>query len=163
MKGIELLTFLTKEQKEILKTSELNYKRHARIFFEILDFSNDIITVKVWQMENPLQRYLSQKELLHRAKEVFNSDIVPPHIKVHTREIPFEKMELITFSIEKVVEKMQTLGLKPKDLSRLLNIDKSAMSELLNGNRALTKSHKAMFFYLFKYLEATKQHRIHTV
>lgn len=153
MKGVELLPFLTKEQKELLETSYANYKRMARIYFEVLEFSNDAIVVKVWQMENPIKRYLSQKELVDRVRDVFNGDVVPENIKVHVRAIPFEKMELISFSIEKVNEKMEKLGLKPKDVARLLNLDKSSLSELLSGNRSLTKSHKAMFFYLFKYLE----------
>ena len=59
MKGIELLPFLTEKQKELLKTSDMQYKRYARIFISIVGFDNNTVTVKVAQKENDAQKYLS--------------------------------------------------------------------------------------------------------
>lgn len=55
MKGIELLPFLTEKQKELLKTSDMQYKRYARIFISIVGFDNNTVTVKV-----------AQKEMMHK-------------------------------------------------------------------------------------------------
>ena len=71
MKGIELLPFLTEKQKELLKTSDMQYKRYARIFISIVGFDNNTVTVKVAQKENDAQKYLSAKELRDRVKGVF--------------------------------------------------------------------------------------------
>lgn len=52
--------------------------------------------------------------------------------------------------IEWVRSEMDQAGMKPKDLCRLLCIDKSTISILLNGDRPLTKWQKACFYYFFK-------------
>ena len=153
MKGIELLPFLTEEQKKLLEKSSANYKRFARVYFQILEFSGNAVIVKVWQMENPTERYLTSKELIDRTKEVFGSDILPAEIKLHIRPIAFESDELKTFSVETIDKKMNQLGLKPKDLVKLLDIDKSTLSQILKKNRELSRASKAMFYYLFKSLE----------
>ena len=152
MKGIELLPFLTAEQRKWMETSELSYRRHARIYFQILSYSPDELRVKVWQMENPLDRYLSSKELVERAKGVFE-EILSPEMKLHVRPIAYKKDDLEKFSIQDVASKMEELGLKAKDLVKLLDIDKSSLSLILKGERELTKPSKAMLYYMFKYLE----------
>ena len=153
MKGIELLPFLTSEQRKWLEVSELNYRRHARIYFQIISYSSDSLVVKVWQLENPINKYLTSKELIDRAKGVF-SEVVPTGTKIHVRPVVFRIDELEKFSIQDVKNKMDELGLKAKDLVKLLDIDKSSLSLILSGERELTKPSKAMLFYLFKFLES---------
>ena len=92
MKGIELLPSLTKEQKELLETSERNYKRFARVYYQILSVDPNEVVVKVWQIENKAQKYLSAKELIERTHSIFEG-IVPENIKIHVRPIPFDKVD----------------------------------------------------------------------
>ena len=153
MKGIELLTFLTTEKRKLLEASATNYKRFARVYFRILEFSNNTLIVKVWQLENPAERYLTSKELISRTKEVFGSDILPPEVNLHIRSISFEKNDLQNFTVEKIEAQMEKFGLQPKDLAKLLDIDKSSLSLMLSKNRELTRSGRAMFYYLFKSFE----------
>jgi len=153
MKGIELLPFLTDKQRKLLEASETNYKRFARVYFQILEFSGNAIVVKVWQLDNPAKRYLNSKELIDRTKEVFGSDILPASINLHIRPVPFEKDELKAFTVETIEKKMEQFGLKPKDLVKLLDIDKSSLSLILTKNREMTRASKAMFYYFFKSLE----------
>jgi len=153
MKGIELLPFLTNEQKDLLETSSINYRRFARIYFQILEYSGNAVVVKVWQIENPANRYLTAKELIDRTKQVFGSDVLPVEISLYVRPIAFQEDELKTFTVETIEEKMQQFGLKPKDLVKLLDIDKSTVSQILSKNRELSRASKAMFYYLFKSLE----------
>jgi len=153
MKGIELLTFLTDEQKKLLEASSINYKRFARVYFQILEFTDNTVVVKIWQLENPAERYLTVKELIDRTKEVFGSDILPAGINLYIRPIAFELDDLKHFTIETIEKKMQQFGLKPKDLVKLLDIDKSTLSQILKKNRELSRASKAMFYYLFKSLE----------
>ncbi|GAB6011482.1 hypothetical protein [Viscerimonas tarda] len=156
MKGIELLSFLSREQRNLLETSESNYKRFARIYFQVLSCEENKIVVKVWQQENPAGKYLSAKELVERSKSVFNEDVLPPEVKLHVRPIPFEQDELKTLTVTDIEKKMQQYGLQPKDLVKLLDIDKSSLSLILNHGRELTKSGKAMFYYFFKSLERSQ-------
>jgi len=152
MKGIELLPFLTNEQRDLVETSGANYKRFARVYFQVLEFENDAAVVKVWQLDNPAKRYLTSKELIERTKEVFNGDVLPSNVKLHVRPVPFAKDDLKTFTVEKIEAEMNELGLKPKDVARMLDIDKSTLSLILNKNREMTRASRAMFFYLFKSL-----------
>lgn len=162
MKGMELLPSLTTEQRKWLEASALSYRRHARIYFQVLSYTPEELRVKVWQMENPLNKYLSSKELIERTKGVF-AEILPPGVKLHIRPIVYKKDELEKFSIQDVSLKMEELGLKAKDLVKLLDIDKSSLSLILKGERELTKSSKAMLYYLFKYLETNPVYRTQMV
>jgi hypothetical protein len=90
---------------------------------------------------------------VNRAKGVFE-DIISPDTKLHVRPVAFNRDELEKFSVNEANTKMEQLGLKPKDLVKLLDIDKSSLSLMLSGERDLTKPGRAMLYYLFKYLEA---------
>jgi hypothetical protein len=153
MKGLELLKFLDKEQISLIKNSEQNYKRFVHIHFQILSFENNEIIVKVWQTENVVGSYLPAKELLTRAKDIFQG-MIPENIKLYIRPIPFDP--LANFSLTDIENQMNELGLQAKDLVKLLDIDKSTISSLLARNRNLSKATKAMFYYLFKYLKTNK-------
>ncbi|MDR1779964.1 MAG: hypothetical protein LBR50_04430 [Tannerella sp.] len=160
MKGIELLTFLDDEKKRMLEASERNYKRFARVYFRILGFDGREMIVKIWQMDNPAGKYLSAKELVERAKSVFDASIVPENVTIHVRPIPFERDKLNEFSAATVASKMQALGLQPKDLVKMLDIDKSSLSLMLNSKRDLSKAGRAMFYYFFKSMEASSAHQV---
>lgn len=150
MKGIEKLN-LTNEQKRILEKSEVSFKRFARVYFEVIRIDEKEAIIKVWQQENPAQNYLSAKELIERTKGVFK-DIIPNSIKIHCRPVPFEPIELRSLTIEEIKKNIDRFGLKPKDLVKLLDIDKSSLSLILSENRELSKANRAMFYYLLKYL-----------
>ena len=151
IKGVEKIP-LTGEGKKLLEVSEVNYKRHARIRFHVVSYDDRELIVKAWQMENPSGKYLSASELVERAKGVFR-DVVPAGTVIHVRPVPFKKDDLRNFTISDVEREMTELGLKPKDLVKLLDIDKSSMSIILNEGRIMTKPHRAMFYYLFKTLK----------
>ena len=150
MKNLELLNFLTREQIEKIKLSEQNYLRFARIYFSIVSFENSELIVKVWQRENKAGKYLTAKELIDRAKGVFAD--IDSEINIHFRPIPFKTDTLENVDTDWINNKIEQLGLKQRDIVKLLNIDKGSLSRLLSGEN-LTKSSKAMFYYLFKYLE----------
>jgi transcriptional regulator with AAA-type ATPase domain len=151
MKNIEFLTFLTKEQVETLKLSAQNYLRFARIHITIVSYNNSEIVVKIWQTENNAEKYLTTKELIERGKEVFTG-IAPAGIKIHFRPIPFKEDSLESINAEWVNNQLENHSLKARDLVKLLNIDKGTLSRTLSSD-GMTKSSKAMFYYLFKYLE----------
>ncbi|MDR1887134.1 MAG: hypothetical protein LBQ70_04385 [Prevotellaceae bacterium] len=153
MKGLEKLE-LTTETKKLLQVSEQNYRRFARIYFQVLSCEPAKLTVKVWQLENPIGKYLTSQELIARTREVF-AVAVPPETAIHVRPISFKKMKLENFTLADIERGMSEFGLQPKDLVKLLNLDKSTISQILSG-RSLTKSNKAMFYYLFEYLKTEK-------
>jgi hypothetical protein len=150
MKGIELLTHITDEQKKLLIHSEEQYKKFARIYFEVLSVDNDTISLKVHQLESNAGKYLSASDLTERAKEVFEG-CVPVGRNLHVRAVPFKFLEVV--ELDYINKRKVELGLSDIDLSRLLDIRKENLSRILNDVRGLTKWQKSAFYYLFKSLE----------
>ncbi|GHV65734.1 hypothetical protein FACS1894199_07220 [Bacteroidia bacterium] len=100
MKGIELLSSLSDEQKKLLEISELNYRRFARIYFQIISYADDELVVKVWQIENQAGKYLTTAELAERTKDVFK-EVISDNVKLHVCPLPFSKEDLEKFSIKR--------------------------------------------------------------
>lgn len=150
MKGIDKLK-ISEKDKELILVSEQSYKRHARIFFEVLKYEKgkNAATIKVWQTANNLNKYLSKKELINRAKGVFEH----LDITIHVHATEFIARGLEKFEIKDVLSFMEKNDLSQSDICNLTGYDKSSMSLLLSGERELTKSAKAMFFYLIKCFE----------
>ena len=114
MKGIELLPFLTEKQKELLKTSDMQYKRYARIFISIVGFDNNTVTVKVAQKENDAQKYLSAKELRDRVKGVFDG-ILPEGTKLYIGAVPYTPDNMPDVTVEWVKQQQAKYGLTDSD------------------------------------------------
>lgn len=170
MKGIEKLTFITDEQRELLMQSASQYKRHARIYFEVVSVEdyqrqeggikvNTIkALVKVSQLDRAPKKQLTAAELEERAIEVFAGLKWPATVKgvyasygCYFVVVPFKAEDVV--DIAYVQLKKEELGLTDADLSRLLNIGQENISRVLNEKRGLSKFGQAAFYYLFKSLE----------
>lgn len=93
---------------------------------------------------------LNQKQLHERARKIFPIEKIRP-IVYH--------LEANTINLEWIVAKMQEFGIKRNDLIKQLAFDKSTLSLLLSGERGLTKSVKATFFYYFLTYELNRDLR----
>lgn len=125
---------LTKQQQNSIK----NYKMHG-IEIEIKD---GVIVITQKRLING--NILSNKDLYDRAKKVFPNSKIRPVIY---------KVELDHITPEWVKEKMEEFDIKPKDLSKQTTLDISSISLILNGERKMNKSVKALFFYYFMLFE----------
>src|SRR5690554_2338489 len=108
MKGIEKLTHIAEDQRKLLILSAKQYKRFARIYFEVLEVKGTSVSVKVKQMESPTQRYLPAKELTARALEVFEG-IIPTEWDLNIRAVPFKFLEVI--NTDYINQRKTALGL----------------------------------------------------
>lgn len=112
-----------------------NYKAFG-IDVEILEDNQ----VKITQSRLVNGYVLNQKQLHERAREVFpDAKIIPVVYSLQVDEI----------NIDWIEQQMAEFGIKRNDLIKQLAIDKSSLSEIFSGNRGLTKSMKANFFYYF--------------
>ncbi|WP_303178870.1 hypothetical protein [uncultured Butyricimonas sp.] len=151
MKGIELLPWLTEEQKELLKTSNMQYKRYGRIFISIVGFENNTVMVKVAQKENDIPKYLSVKELRERVKGVFDG-VLPDGMKLYIGAVPYTPDNMPGVTVEWIKEQQAKFGLTDSDLAKSVNIDNANLHRIFN-QRGLTKIHKALFYYFFRAYE----------
>lgn len=85
-----------------------------------------------------------------RAREVFPDAKILPVVY---------SLQVDNISIDWVESKMEEFGIKRNDLIKQLAIDKSSLSEMFSGNRGLTKSMKATFFYYFLTYELNRDLR----
>lgn len=120
--------------------------RAAGIDIDILEDNQ----VKITQSRLVNGFILNQKQLHERAREVFpDAKILPVVYSLQVDDI----------SIGWVERKMDEFGIKRNDLIKQLAIDKSSLSEMFSGNRGLTKSMKATFFYYFLTYELNRDLR----
>lgn len=120
--------------------------RAAGIDIDILEDNQ----VKITQSRLVNGFILNQKQLHERAREVFpDAKIIPVVYSLQVDDI----------SIDWVESKMDEFGIKRNDLIKQLAIDKSSLSEMFSGNRGLTKSMKATFFYYFLTYELNRDLR----
>ncbi|SFD85406.1 hypothetical protein [Thermophagus xiamenensis] len=151
MRGIEKLTHLTEDQKERLIYSANQYERFARIYFEVLDVKDKTVSIKIYQLENNLEKYLPAKELKERALEVFKG-CIPEGWEINLIAKPYKFLNTITF--ESIREKQKELGLSDDELSLYLGIRKENLNRMLSGKRKLSKCQKVAFYYFFKWFES---------
>lgn len=125
------------EQKKQIKRSIGNY-RGSGIDIEL----TGIDTVKITQSKLTNGYILSNKQLYERAKEVFGDfkiKISPVVFFLKTEEV----------NIEWIEKKMDEFGIRKNDLIGQLGINKSTLSLYFSGERGLTQTAKASFFYYF--------------
>ena len=152
MKGIDKLPHLTSGQKEDLLHSAEQYKRFARVEFEVLEVAGQNITVSVAQSEYKGGRYLSAKELKERTAEVFKG--LPADTQLSIQAHPFKFLNVVT--ADYINQQSEALGLSHTELARLLDMRPENLTRIMEDRKGLTKLGKAAFYYLFKYLETEK-------
>jgi hypothetical protein len=151
MKNIDLLP-ISEEAKKRLNEFALQYRKFAKVFIEIVSFSNNWLIVRVEQKELVNGKQLTRAELINRASELFKGEI-PEEWKVSISAADFDRKDIDNVNAEWINKKLEKLNLKAKHISSHTGIDKSSLSLLLSGTRELTKWHKVAFYYFFKYME----------
>lgn len=152
MKNLETLK-LDAVHKERINEFAKQYARFAKLQMEVVGSDDKSITVKAFQTEPVNGKYLSQAEIIDRVKKMFDGEI-SEGIKVHVRPVVFNTTELSNISADYINSKLAQMKLQPKHLVQYLGIDKSTISVILSGEKALTKWQKAAFYYFFRNFSA---------
>ncbi len=150
MKGFELLPIPEDLKKKI--TSFVDPYKNEQIYFSIKEVADNEVIIRVVQKEKPDNNYLTKKELIELVKGLFMDTLAPRVVHVHP--IPFVKDKIEDYTSEKVLTEMEELELSIKNLGKLLNIDKTSLTRLLSSGNVLSQLEKAMFYYLFRFLDS---------
>ena len=132
---------LTTQQKRSIS----NYRRMG-----IDIYLTDSNTVQITQSKLFNGYLLNQKQLIDRAKEIFPDQKVKPSVY---------SVDVTNIDIDWVRKKMDEFGIKRKDIIKQLAIDKSTLSSMFSGDRGLTKSQRAAFFFYFLTYELNYEFR----
>jgi hypothetical protein len=152
MKNLDLLPVSEKTKKRLTTFSRM-YRQNARIFMDVISFDDNRLIVRVEQKEAGENGFLNRKELIERTREMFKGEI-PSDWKLIVSPVDSNIEDIDSISPEWITRRMKNMGIKAKHICKSIGIDKSTISSILNGDKELTKWHKAAFYYFFKYSEA---------
>lgn len=155
MKNLDLLNLLEKDR--VLLNSRIDkYYGYCGILIEILEFKNKNLKIKVTQKKVDNGFILTKNQLVSRGKGFFEGETFYNKINV----IPLTyRIDFSVVDSKWITEKMLELNLKASDLVNQLGINKSTLSQILNGNTKVSKPFKACFYYYFMVFELNKEFR----
>lgn len=155
MENIELLNLAPAEAKNLSKRVN-KIAGITGIKIDILDLKDNILTVRVEQIELKNGWILNQDELSYRAKEVFRDY---PKFKVNYIPLTYQpKFETITK--DWIKSKMKEFNLKQTDIIKHFGLDKSTLSILLNDDKkTVTRFQKSAFYFYFLNYEMNRDFR----
>lgn len=152
MENIKLLP-VSEDRRERLQQFSAQYQRHAGIFFKVLEVETEKmeIVVRLVQKRNSQDKYLTQKELVDRGKDLFDGEI-PSEYKIHFRAIEYKPMEIDVVDSEWIKSQMKIYDLQNKDLVQALGVDRFVISKIVNGSKEVNSFQRSAFYYYFKCL-----------
>jgi plasmid maintenance system antidote protein VapI len=95
---------------------------------------------------------LSQQQLIDRAREVFPDKKWKIIANVYSLDVK-------DITIDWINQRMDEFGIKRNDLIKQLALDKASLSSLFSGERGLTKSMRAAFYFYFLTYELNRDLR----
>ena len=147
MRNIELLTKLTPAERKQLARDRQMMLGLIGIQVDVMAVDENTARIRVEQAEDKNGLILNQKNLVERAKVLFEDYLsrYTFHYVPYTVVPDFDKV-----TPEWVKEQMDRYGLKSRDVSKHIGIDKSSFSLMLSGNRKLSRLARSALFYYFK-------------
>lgn len=136
-----------------VKRSIENYSRMG-VEVDLLEVRDNVIIVRVHQKRLFNGFVLSQKQLIERGKEIFQTIVGEVRIRPLTYSL-----DIRDITPEWIESKMNEFGIKRNDILTHLHIDKSTLSLYLNGERNMSRLAKAAFFWYFLTFEINRDVR----
>jgi len=153
IKGFRKITpYLNEEQIKDMEAGAILYRRHANIQFAIITATDTEIIVQVVQGKHMAKNYLTQKELITRAKDMLRK-FLPGH-KIHVHATPYEDHFITQINEKWLAKKMFESRTKAKDIAADTGVPKSSISGWVNGTKPMSQTVKAMLYFYFAFKES---------
>ena len=151
----KLKGLLSEEQLERLEGSAILHRRYSHIFFKVLEINTDdkILNVQISQEKSPSDNYADGKRMVDIVEETFRPYFEGWQIRKVT--YPYIQSPAEEVTPEWIQERMNRYKIGNKQLVSDLGIAKAEISALINGHREMGIRTKGLFYYYFKYKEAT--------
>ena len=133
-----------------------NIKNYSKvgIDIELLELSDSTVKVKIAQNRLVNGYMLTQKELVTRAKGLFESTglkvVVIPSVY---------SVDVSNVTVQWITQKMEEFAIRRKDIIKQLPITESALSLYMSEERSLTLVVKGAFYHYFKNYELNRYFR----
>lgn len=150
IKNERYLDFLPSNDFEQLQQGALQHRKFSRIVFKVLSVSEKEIRIETRQSKNPNGNHFDQKILIERTKELFGR-FLGTEWKINVVPVVYKESAAEQVTPAYVRHYMTELKIKAKDISSDTGIDKTNISTWVNGEREMSQSIKAMFYYYFAF------------
>jgi hypothetical protein len=148
IKNIEALGSLNELELQKLEAGAAMHMQYSRIEFKVLEVNENDITVRVTQGESPAGNYLTSKELVNRAKDLFSFYL--PGKTIHVRAFPYSVPKVEAVGPEWIQKQMHSKGVSQKTIVEETGIDKTNVSAWITGKRPMSQPVKAMFWFMLR-------------
>lgn len=149
IKNLELIADMLPDiQLQRMDAGAAMHLHYSKIEFKILEIKDDEITVRVTQGESPAENHLTNRELVSRAKELFNH-FLPDKI-IHVRAFPYNVPKVDEVSPAWIQNRMTAKSISQKAMADETGIDKTNLSAWINGTRPMSQPVKAMFWFMLR-------------
>lgn len=151
IKNLHLLDDMKESDIDKMEAAAGMHKRYSSISFKILEYSAKKVVIRITQDKSSAEKYFDVKRLTEIVHETFDRFFKDKKIMV--RAFPFEQSPVNQVTDAYIRNQMESNGIKLKDISQETGIDYTQLSALAAGNKPLSQSAKAMFYYYFKFKE----------
>lgn len=145
--NLNLLQGLTEAELATLKNRAEAHSRFSSIDFKIIEANATTIYIRVTQDKSHAGNYFDNKRLAEIGKELFEGI---GEWKINCRPFPYKPHPTDVVTAKWIDDKINSKGIKLKDLSIDLGIDANTLSAYRRGLKNLTAPVKAAFYYYFK-------------
>lgn len=137
-------------QQDALIDDATKRRRFFSLTFTVLDVDKDekVIILRAKQNKPVHKNVLKSSKIVSLAKSAFQ-----PHLKgytLHVTPVQYRECEVDIVTPEWIQEQMNILKVSLKQIHSDTGIDKSHLSQMINGKVNISQTSKAMFFYYFK-------------
>ena len=119
------------------------------IYIRPVKFKDNVLYVQVEQKKFINDKVLSSAELIQRGKDPFKGKLAAG-VTLIVSPIFNNADELRSVNADYVKKKLHQYNLKTSHLVKYLDLDKSTISHLVNGDKDFTGPMRAAFYYFFK-------------
>ena len=132
-----------KKGKAAVQRSVSNYARMG-IDIEVLEINDCEFKVKIAQNRLLNGFIMNQKQLIERAKEIFQ----PTGLNIKVIPMVYQ-LNVVHISALWINQKMEEFDIRRNDIIKQLAIDKSSLCLYLSGERKMNKLVKSAFYFYF--------------
>jgi hypothetical protein len=142
----KLHAVLDEAQIKKLEAGAALHKKQSNIHFSVLEVTESQITVATEQEKNSSGKYANQKTLVKRTHELFDN-LLPTAVKLQVEATEYLESPSAVVTPEWINQKMLEKGIRIKQIAFDTGVDRTSISDWVNGARAMSQIVKAMFYF----------------
>jgi len=126
-------------------------RRFFNITFSVTNIEDKTVYIRTTQSKPFNGNIMPVKKMVESTRNLFSEYL--KGYTIHVSAVPYSPSPPDIVDSEWVLKQMNKHEQSLKDLVALTGIDKGTLSGLVNGKRPLSQPVRAMFYYIFEFME----------